>query len=240
MSLKGAGRTGHSGVADRRACVAVVNGVWWMIIGMPVYDDVDLLDVTGPHEMLHWMNELQIDVDIRLIAERAGPIKTRDGFRFLAGYGFADAGQLDVLWVPGGDPVALAKLMAGQDRCYLDFLVEQSKAAQIVASVCEGALLLAAAGLLDGYRATTHWAFIECLRRFKKVKVARGHPRFVVDGNRLTGGGISSGLDEALALIEILAGAKVAKSIQRTTQYYPKPPVRSALPRKAVDCPFSW
>jgi transcriptional regulator GlxA family with amidase domain len=141
--------------------------------------------------------------------------------------------------VPGGDPAALKRLMTDERRRYLDFLVRQSKAARIVASVCEGALLLAAAGLLDGYRATTHWAFVPCLKRFSNVRVVRGHPRFVVDGNRLTGGGISSGLDEALALIEMLAGAEVAQSVQQTTQYYPRPPVHSVLPR-ATDCPFSW
>jgi transcriptional regulator GlxA family with amidase domain len=103
--------------------------------------------------------------------------------------------------------------------------VRQSETAQFVASVCEGALLLAAAGLLDGYRATTHLAFIPCLKRFSKIKVAKRHPRYVVDGNRITGGGISSGLDEALAPIKKLGGSKVAKSVQRTTQYYPRQPV---------------
>jgi transcriptional regulator GlxA family with amidase domain len=141
-----------------------------------------------------------------------------------------------VPWVPGGDPGALARLMSEKPRRYLDFLVRQSETAQFVASVCEGALLLAAAGLLDGYRATTHLAFIPCLKRFSKIKVAKRHPRYVVDGNRITGGGISSGLDEALAPIKKLGGSKVSKSVQRTTQYYLRPPVRSKLP-VVTDCP---
>jgi transcriptional regulator GlxA family with amidase domain len=99
--------------------------------------------------------------------------------------------------------------------------------------------LLAAAGLLDGYEATTHWAFIPCLKQFPKIKVVEGYPRFVLDRNRLTGGGISSGLDEALKLVELLAGYETAQRVQRTTQYYPAPPVASAL--TPVDaCPIKW
>jgi transcriptional regulator GlxA family with amidase domain len=211
-----------------------------MIIGIPVYDGVDLLDVTGPYEMFNWMKSSPgVEVEVALVAETRRPVTSRDGLTFRPHKSFRGLGQLDVLWVPGGDPTALKRLMTDERRRYLDFLVRQSKAARIVASVCEGALLLAAAGLLDGYRATTHWAFIPCLKQFCNVRVVRGHPRFVIDRNRLTGGGISSGLDEALALIEILTSTEVAQSVQRTTQYYPRPPVHSVLP-PAKDCPFSW
>jgi transcriptional regulator GlxA family with amidase domain len=103
----------------------------------------------------------------------------------------------------------------------------------------QGALLLAAAGLLDGYEATTHWAFIPCLKEFPQVKVVEGYPRFVVDRNRITGGGISSGLDEALKLVELLSSYQVAQSVQQATQYYPCPPVASTLP-KVDKCPFKW
>lgn len=107
--------------------------------------------------------------------------------------------------MPGGDPSALKLLMSGRNRAYIDFLVKQAKNAHFVCSVCEGALLLAVAGLLDGFEATTHWSFVPCLKQFPKIKVAEGHPRFVVDGNRVTGGGISSGLDEAFKLVELIA-----------------------------------
>jgi transcriptional regulator GlxA family with amidase domain len=210
-----------------------------MIIGIPIYEGVDLLDVTGPYEMFNWVTALGLTIEAVLVAETRREVTSRDGLTFRPHKSFRQVGQLDVLWVPGGDPAALKRLMTDQKRRYLDFLVRQSKAARIVASVCEGALLLAAAGLLDGYRATTHWAFVPCLKRFPKVRVVRGHPRFVVDGNRITGGGISSGLDEALRLIEILTSTEIAQSVQRTTQYYPKPPVHSVLP-DAGDCPFTW
>lgn len=124
------------------------------------------------------------------------------------------------------------------DGKMLAFLRQQSHGARYVASVCEGALLLAAAGLLDGYQVTTHWAFIPCLRQhFPKVKVVDGHPRFHLDRNRLTGGGISSGLDEALELVRLLRGEQVAQSVQQTTQYYPEPPISSEIPA-AVGCPL--
>jgi cyclohexyl-isocyanide hydratase len=210
-----------------------------MIIGIPVYEDVDLLDVAGPYEMFKWMNQAGTDVDVTIIAEAPGQITTRDGLTFCATKGFNQVDSLDVLWVPGGDPPALKRLMIGPDRHYLDFLVRISKMARIVASVCEGALLLAAAGLLDGYRATTHWLFIPCLKQFPKIDVVEGHPRFVIDRNRITGGGISSGLDEALALTELLAGRETAESVQRATQYYPDPPVHGIIP-PVSRCPFTW
>jgi transcriptional regulator GlxA family with amidase domain len=132
---------------------------------------------------------------------------------------FRDFSTLDVLWVPGEDPAALKALMNDPGRTYLNFLRTVSDKARFVTSVCEGALLLAKAGLLDGYEATTHWAFIPCLKKYTKVKIVEGCPRFVVDRNRVTGGGISSGLDEAFKLVELLSSYQVAQEVQRVTQY---------------------
>lgn len=211
-----------------------------MIIGIPVYEKVDLLDVMGPYEMFQWISQSGPKVEVELISQTGGEVTSRDnGVTFKVDKCFDDVGQIDVLWVPGGDPSALAELMSGKDRRYVKFLTDQAGNARLVASVCEGALLLAAAGLLDGYLATTHWAFVPCLKKFPKVMVAEGHPRFVVDRNRVTGGGISSGLDEALKVIELLAGYKVAQSVQLTTQYYPDPPVAGTIP-PITDCPFKW
>jgi len=209
-----------------------------MIIGIPVYQKVDLLDVTAPHEVFKWAWP---HAEVRLLAASTDEqIETRDGFRFLATHRFEDTRTLDVLWVPGGAPEALGPIMAGKKpRDLLDFLLRVGPHAGWVCSVCEGALLLAAAGLLDGYEATTHWAFIPCLESFDRITVAKGFPRFRQDRNRLTGGGISSGLDESLELVRLLKGAKAAREVQRTIQYYPKPPVRSRL-KASASCPFSW
>jgi transcriptional regulator GlxA family with amidase domain len=198
-------------------------------IVMPVYDSVDMLDVTGPYEMFRWA---KIDVD--LVAENSGPHKFRDAFSFQVDKTFKQAAnKYDALWVPGGDPPALSQII-NANGAYLNFLREQaegSKKVRYVCSVCEGAMLLAGAGLLDGYEATTHWYFIACFQKhFPNVKIADGYPRFCLDRTRLTGGGISSGLDEALKLIELLKGTDTAKEVQQSTQYYPDPPVHSDIP----------
>ncbi|NLS00685.1 DJ-1/PfpI family protein [Rhizobium sp. P38BS-XIX] len=208
-----------------------------MIISIPVYDKVDLLDVTGPHEVLKWVDGLEV----RLVAAATDrPIVTRDGFRFLPTHSFEEAVKTDVIWVPGGDPTALAPMMNGSaDPRYMDYLKEAASRATWVCSVCEGALLLAAAGLLDGYEATTHWQFIPCLKTFKTVKVVKGFPRFHIDRNRLTGGGISSCLDESLELVRLLTNDHTVRHVQRTIQYFPKPPYPSDL-HEPAHCMFSW
>lgn len=214
-----------------------------MIIGIPVYEGVDLLDVMGPYEMFKWAKSPDFAIEVLIIGETQHGVTTRDGVTFLPHTSFRrierSGTQLDVIWVPGGDPTALKRLMTNKRQRYLNFLIAQSREAKITASVCEGALLLAQAGLLDGYRATTHWAFIPCLKQFPQICVVPETPRFVIDRDRITGGGISSGLDEALALIEMIAGTETAQMVQQNTQYYPDPPVQSILP-SVTDCPFSW
>jgi cyclohexyl-isocyanide hydratase len=180
-------------------------------------------------------------IDVRLVAEVPGPVAFNQGptpniqsFTFNVADGLGDAEPCDALWVPGGSPDSLGRIIGDKNRTYLDFLIRQAAASRYVCSVCEGATLLAAAGLLDGYQATTHWAFIPWMIQnyggAGKVTIADGHPRFCLDRNRLTGGGISSGLDEALRLIELVAGTEVAQEVQQNTQYYPDPPVRSEIP----------
>ncbi|MER8533361.1 DJ-1/PfpI family protein [Mesorhizobium sp. M0220] len=210
-----------------------------MIIGIPVYHDVDLFDVTGAHEVFKWIRDPAIEV--RLIAASVEqPIVTRDGFRFLATHNFQQVAALDVLWVPGGDLQALAGMMSGTaGHDYMSFLATIGARAKWVCSVCEGALLSAAAGLLDGYEATTHWKFIPCLRQFEKVTVVDGFPRYHLDRNRLTGGGISSAIDESLHLVRLLKGDEVARGIQRTMQYFPEPPFPADLVVPPT-CMFSW
>ncbi|HUB48869.1 MAG TPA: DJ-1/PfpI family protein [Acetobacteraceae bacterium] len=207
-----------------------------MRIVIPVYDQVDMLDVCGPSEMFSWPTcpgppetpKFKVD----LVAEKPGEVMFNSGFIFKVSAGLDSVAPADALWVPGGDPDSLKRIIAEGDKSpYLRFLKRQAAQSKWICSVCEGALLLAAAGLLDGYLVTTHWAFIPYLMAYHPaVRVADGHPRFVIDRDRLTGGGISSGLDEALKLIELLAGRETAISVQQTTQYYPDPPVTSAIP----------
>jgi cyclohexyl-isocyanide hydratase len=199
---------------------------------IPVYEQADLLDVCGPAEIFHWAGvESNGGWEILVVTQRPGAITFNNGFSLNVQGDLSKPIQCDAMWVPGGMPETLDRLMYGSDQSLIDFLRAQSKVSTMICSVCEGALLLARAGLLDGYRVTTHWAFIDYLQQhFPKVQVADGFPRFVLDTNRLTGGGISSGLDEAFELVRLLGGEALAQSVQQDTQYYPVPPVVSMIP----------
>ncbi len=209
-----------------------------MKLGIPVYEGVNLLDVAGPLEMFSWVDKKK-GLETVLLSIDGKPVTSLNGVRFDAQASFAATPRLDILWVPGGAPDALGAIMSDPASSYLAYLRQVAVNAKWVCSVCEGALLLARAGLLDGHKATTHWAFVDCLRRFPAIKVARGHPRFVESGNRLTGGGISSGLDEALNLIARLFNDKTATEVQVTTQYFPVPPVGGKIPRTPA-CMVHW
>jgi len=208
-----------------------------MKLGIPVYEGVDLLDVAGPYEMFSWVDARK-GLEIVIVSADGHSVKTKSGVRFEAHASFAETPALDVLWVPGGDPDVLGKIMSDPASPYLAYLRKVAAKATWVCSVCEGALLLARAGLLDGHEVTTHWAFVECLRRFPAIRVATGNPRFVISGNRLTGGGISSGLDEALKLIALLFGEDTASSVQLDTQYFPEAPA-GTIPA-APACMVHW
>jgi cyclohexyl-isocyanide hydratase len=210
-----------------------------MLIGIPVYDGVNLLDVFGPLEMFTWVDRSKALESI-ILSHDGGSVTSLNGIRFEAQASFESTPTLDILWVPGGDPRALGEMMADPESPYLAYLRQVARDAKWVCSVCEGALLLARAGLLDGHEVTTHWAFVDCLRRFPEITVAPGHPRFVVSGNRLTGGGISSGLDEALKLIALLFDEQTATQAQVTTQYFPIPPVAGSIPPHPPVCPVRW
>jgi cyclohexyl-isocyanide hydratase len=207
-----------------------------MRIVIPVYEGFDLLDVCGPSEMFNWAG-----YTVDLVAEVPGEVTANNGFVLRVPDGLGAPAPADALWIPGGSPDELSRIIHDPARTYLDLIAAQAGASLWVCSVCEGALLAAAAGLIDGYQATTHWAFIPyLLEHYPQVTVADGHPRFVLDRNRLTGGGISSGLDEALRLIELLSGTAAAQSVQQTTQYYPDPPVSSLIPNVITSPMPPW
>lgn len=206
-----------------------------MRIAIPVYQGVDLLDVTGPYEMFSWVSA-EFAFETLVVSTDGAPVTTVNGLTIAAQAAFADVPEADIIWVPGGDPAELVRMMTDPEETYLSYLRKLAVNAQRICSVCEGALLLAQAGLLDGFKATTHWAFVGCLKRFPKIAVDEERRRFVSDGNRLTGGGISSGLDEALELIRQLAGQAEAERVQVTTQYFPDPPVLGSMPIDIPSC----
>lgn len=208
------------------------------IIAIPVYDRVDLMDIAAPYEVFGWLaqNWKERNVLVYIVAEDNLPVKSRDNFAFIPHKTFEQVPHVDLLWIPGGNPDALVVQM--KNSRYTQFIQSRSEKAQYVTSVCEGALIAANAGLFDTYEVTTHWAFKECLKSYPKVKVARGYPRYVHDHNRITGGGISSGLDEAFYIVKILAGEEMAIKVQSVMQYFPDPPVQGKLPPTPPGCPL--
>ena len=209
-----------------------------MKLVIPVYQGVNLLDVAGPLEMFFWVDGAK-GLETIIVSDDGGPVTTINQITFEAQASFAQAPVADVLWVPGGDPEMLGKIMSDPASPYITYLQKIARSAKWVCSVCEGALLLARAGLLDGHAATTHWAFVKCLERFPEITVDTTNARYVVSGNRLTGGGISSGLDEALKLISLLYDDATATDAQVSTQYFPKPPVMGVIPPTPA-CMVKW
>jgi cyclohexyl-isocyanide hydratase len=127
-----------------------------------------------------------------------------------------------------------------QDPVFVDFVRQAGSTAKLAGAVCTGAFILAAAGLLDGYRATTYWSQLDNLKLFPKLRVEEGYPRWVIDGNRFTGGGISSSIDLALALVDHLAGNGASQAAQLFMQYAPNPPFHSGDPSQAPPEMTDW
>jgi transcriptional regulator GlxA family with amidase domain len=194
-------------------------------IAIPIYPSVDLIDVAAPVDVLSRIPQFWKGgtIDLQLVAETLEPVTSGQSFTLTPTATFDDfkKKRANVLLVPGSIDVSPAK----SNPRYMDFLRTQGAKATWVTSVCTGALLLGYAGLLDGYRATTHWAAIAELQKIAGVAVVNGYPRWVHDRNRFTSGGVSSSLDAALKLVAILTGSdQIARCVQLVIQYHPSPP----------------
>lgn len=193
-----------------------------MIIGMLIFPDMTQLDFTGPHEVFAQLP----GCEVKVIAASMLPVVARGGLKVVPDTTLDAAPPCDVIFVPGGPGVG--PLM--EDRVVLEFLRRQAAQAKYVTSVCTGALVLAAAGLLKGYRATTHWLSLDLLPVFGATVVP---DRVVIDRNRVTGGGVTAGIDFALAIAAELYGADTAKRIQLMIEYNPAPPFHCGHPSTA-------
>src|ERR1700680_2050749 len=198
-----------------------------IVIGFPLFDGADLMDITGPMALLGSQPEPP-KIMIKLIGKSTAKAVTLipGKVRVLPDTTFADCPPLTVIAVPGGSGI----LEVFEDKSYLDFVRDQAARARFVVGVCAGSLVLAVAGLLDGHTATTHWASLCVLGLFPEVTLAPGYPRYVISGNRITTGGVTSGLDMALALRAILSGETSAKESQLIVQYAPRPPYHAGDP----------
>lgn len=192
-------------------------------VGVYLFADMTLLDACGPLQALAYVPGLEVTT----FAATTAMLPTDCGLSVQAAHDLATCPPLDVLVMPGGGDV-LPQL---RDRALQAFLRERGDEFAWVSSVCTGALILAEAGLLDGHRATTHWGWLERLASYPAVEVV--DQRVVVDGNRVTGGGITAGLDFALTLAATVAGDEAAQAAQLIMQYAPAPPFDSGHPARA-------
>ncbi|MBS0247888.1 MAG: DJ-1/PfpI family protein [Proteobacteria bacterium] len=191
-------------------------------IGMLIFPRLTQLDMTGPYEVLARLP----DTKVELIAKTLEPVTTDRGMQIVPTTTYDTCPPLDIVMVPGGP--GQQDLM--EDEAALGFLRRQAAAAKYVTSVCTGSLVLGAAGLLKSKRATCHWAALEHLKALGAIPVGE---KVVVDGNIVTGAGVTSGIDFALSLAAILEGEALAREIQLQIEYDPAPPFDSGSPKTA-------
>jgi cyclohexyl-isocyanide hydratase len=193
-----------------------------MQIGFLLFPDLTQLDLTGPFEVFSRM----AGVEISLIWKDLDPVASDRGMQVLPTHTFASAPQLDLVCVPGGP--GQIDLMADDET--LVYLRRVAENCTWITSACTGSLVLGAAGLLDGYRATSHWSSIDQLGFFGAIPLPE---RVVRDRNRFTGAGVTSGIDFALTIAAEVLGPRAAKEIQLQIEYDPAPPFKSGSPLTA-------
>ncbi len=187
-----------------------------------LFPNVTQLDLTGPAQILSRLG----NVTIHLVWKDMNPVPTDAGFSILPTTIMSELKQSDILCVPGG----LGTLDVMEDLEVLDWLQTAAAKAEWITSVCTGSLLLGAAGLLKGYKAGCHWASLDQLSYFGAIPTKE---RVVYDGNRATGGGVTSGIDFGLSLAEKIRGRDHAEFIQLSVEYNPAPPFDAGSPEKA-------
>ncbi|QOV34096.1 DJ-1/PfpI family protein [Streptomyces ferrugineus] len=194
-----------------------------MQIAMVLYDRFTALDIIGPYEALSRLPDAQVD----FVAETAGPVRADTGFLAItADKALADVPRPDILVVPGG-PGTFAEI---ENETLLEWLRTADTTSTWTTSVCSGSLLLAAAGLLDGRRATSHWLTLDFLQQYGAEPTGE---RVVPDGKYITAAGVSSGIDMGLTLVGKIAGDEHAQAVQLLTEYDPQPPYDAGSPQKA-------
>jgi cyclohexyl-isocyanide hydratase len=191
-------------------------------IGFLLFPKLTQLDLTGPLQVFGSLPGARL----HLIWKRIEPVPSDNVLMLMPTITYADCPQLDVICVPGG---AGTDDLVG-DQATLDFLRAQALGAKYITSVCTGSLVLGAAGLLAGYRAATHWSAMDYLARFGAIPT---RTRVCVDRNRITGGGVTAGIDFALMLVSILADQQTAQAIQLRLEYNPAPPFCAGSPDTA-------
>jgi len=194
-------------------------------VGFVIFPELTQLDFTGPQQVLARLPQSTMHI----VAKTVAPVPSDSGLSLVPTHTFENCPRLDLICIPGGN-AGVVRAMGDQET--IEFVQRQSRTAKYVTSVCTGAFILGVAGLLKGRRATTHWAFAELL---PLVGATHEKRRVVKDGNLITAGGVTSGIDFGLHVVAEIAGEAVAQGIQLSLEYDPDPPFASGHPDRAPD-----
>jgi cyclohexyl-isocyanide hydratase len=194
-------------------------------VGFVIFPELTQLDFTGPQQVLARLPQSAMHI----VAKSVAPVPSDSGLSLVPTHTFENCPHLDLICIPGGI-AGVVRAMGDQET--IEFVQRQSRTAKYVTSVCTGAFILGAAGLLKGRRATTHWAFTELL---PLVGATHEKRRVVKDGNLITAGGVTSGIDFSLHVVADIADEAVAQGIQLSLEYDPHPPFASGHPDRAPD-----
>ena len=192
------------------------------VVGFLIYPNVTMLDFVGPAQILSQIPGAQVEI----VWKDISPVTTDAQLTVTPTSNFSDCPQLDLICIPGG--TGQAGIM--EDEEVLAFVRSQGEKARYVTSVCSGSLLLAKAGLLNGYKATSHWIWTDDLAKLGAIPTSE---RVVIDRNRITGAGVTAGIDFALTVVSELLGPEVAMGMQLAIEYDPNPPFNCGSPRSA-------
>jgi cyclohexyl-isocyanide hydratase len=193
-------------------------------IAFLIYPDFTALDMVGPHYMMTSL----MGATVHLVAKTKDPVRSDTGLVFIPSATFEECPKdLDIICTPGGTAGTLAAM---QDDATLAFLKDRGSRSKYVTSVCTGSLLLGAAGLLEGYKATSHWVTTDLLSIFGAIPT---EGRVVSDRNRITGGGVTAGIDFGLSLVGKLRDRQYAEGVQLIAEYAPEPPYDAGTPKRA-------
>ena len=224
------GQTAPAGAADAKAKsthdMSSMPADWMghEQIALLIYQSFTVLDMVGPHYMFTSL----IGATVHVVAKTTAPVTSDAGLTIVPTKSFEDCPRdLDVICVPGGTDGTLAAM---QDEETMRFLADRGSRARYVTSVCTGSLLLGAAGLLEGYKATSHWATRDLLPIFGAIPT---EGRVVRDRNRITGGGVTAGIDFGLSMVGDLRDRPYAEAVQLLAEYAPAPPYDSGSPASA-------
>jgi cyclohexyl-isocyanide hydratase len=201
-----------------------MSGMEPLSVAFLLYPNVTQLDLTGPAQVLSRLGRQTI----HYVAKDREPVPTDSGFAILPTATFADVRSADIICIPGG----MGCVDAIEDEETIAWVRTAGESARWVTAVCTGSLILGAAGLLRGYRAATHWAWRDHLAGFEAAPVAQ---RVVFDRNRVTGGGVTAGIDLALSLVASIRGEAHAKMVQLSLEYDPAPPFDAGSPEGAGE-----